>query len=680
MTDPAQRFIAAATSPLGDNAEHEIIARNELQELIGRNAGTKEAALDEAAARMEKAGKPKRWSAWRIALYSATAVISVLAFNFAGRAYDSIQQVSDYFGGPLSSASGPSGGTNWEERLLRDLTPEQRLLLMGDTSRPRKSERIKALWNSDPFNPAYYAEYTILFQSDHKKLPPDFLETARKLDPDNAWFILMEAAQQAKESVRMNPRTAKEKKDDIPPTYTVLDEAKLDEVIALIKEAGTKPRFDSYQASLLRQRIPLLPKRTDFVSQTLPLAYLAGLETDTLRLRSLADAVNAQCAIWATAGDAESFRELAAKWESCLSAWSQTDGAFIIDPLILKAIIGSTARGLEDCAKRLDMNAEAERWGAVTKWMKDEKDRRDSVEIDSEIRRRGGIFAGLTIPAANKHTARAPVITDEDLKPAREAEHEFLSRVFTPAPWSIIGLMAFAAAVYRLRGSAMVRAMALSLGRLPGPRDWAWIIGGGVILPFFYYQFIYRLSPWGGRDWSIMASDFIVPSGQFAAAGWLMIMMPVIIARWRVGKRAEMLGFRTRPRWIECIGVILGALSIPVFGVAFQGGAEEKTIMIAAGVMLGTLLLAWVIAGARALFGKQQHSLRRIIMTRMLVPAYMSGMLLLAVATWFYHAAERRWTQQDRLMDISAEAPSISGYEYEVAKAMREELQELLKP
>ena len=66
--------------------------------------------------------------------------------------------------------------------------------------------------------------------------------------------------------------------------------------------------------------------------------------------------------------------------------------------------------------------------------------------------------------------------------------------------------------------------------------------------------------------------------------------------------------------------------------------------------MLGVLQLACVIVGARAIFGGKRHLLRRMTLTRLLAPAYVSGMLLVLAVTPLYQAAEIRWITQDRLM------------------------------
>ena len=83
MPDSSERFIAAAVAPLGDNAEMQVMAGQELEDLISRgkiNAG----CLAEAAETLEK-GEPRAWPRWL--LYGATALVSIMALLIAGRDY-----------------------------------------------------------------------------------------------------------------------------------------------------------------------------------------------------------------------------------------------------------------------------------------------------------------------------------------------------------------------------------------------------------------------------------------------------------------------------------------------------------------------------------------------------------------------------------------------------------------
>ena len=79
MPDPAERFLDAATAPLADNAELQVMARRELEEcLVARD----ERALAEATDALEKA-KPGR--GWKVALSILTAAASIVSLGLLGR-------------------------------------------------------------------------------------------------------------------------------------------------------------------------------------------------------------------------------------------------------------------------------------------------------------------------------------------------------------------------------------------------------------------------------------------------------------------------------------------------------------------------------------------------------------------------------------------------------------------
>lgn len=671
MPEPAERFLAAATAPLGDNAELQIMARRELEE--GLAAG-KEAELAEATAVLERA-KPRRL--WRIALYAATALVSVVSLGGLG----SNSTVIDGMQSILSAGS--LGSTPWvpndsEDRLSEGLSPQQRLLLLGDTSKTSPAERFKALWDSDPENPAYFADYSLHFIQEHESLPPDFLETAGKLAPDNAWFTLMAAGVTAKDAVKRVKQSRLQVEKGMPPDYQILDPKRLDEALRLLERAGRQSGFQVYQADLIAERIALLPKRTDFVSQLPILTCLVGLPSATIHLRSVADA--ADVAAWQAAdrGDAESFRRIARTWEPCLRRMVEAEDPDLVHGLVSRTMLVGTANrygrtrlpGIEDLNQR---------WQPIAERMRTEKEERNRREWNDELRLKGGISAEFWLPLMTKQLQSPIPITDADLKPGRMVDHELFSRVAAAALCLVFGLMLLAAALYRQRASVLVKRLSRRLEDLLSPADWAWILGGGVGLPMLFYLTIYRLTPLGARDWSIAASAFIVPAGQAAAMGLLMIVLPVLIARWRLGKRGAVLGWHKGRAWMGWAAVICGALSLPVFGLSFASGTGSEVVMMVASALLGILALAWLLLGLRAVFSKRPALLRRATLSRVLVPAYALGMLLMAASMPLYHAAEKRWLAQDRLMEITPEAPALSRYEWQVAQALRAENLELLE-
>ena len=54
-------------------------------------------------------------------------------------------------------------------------------------------------------------------------------------------------------------------------------------------------------------------------------------------------------------------------------------------------------------------------------------------------------------------------------------------------------------------------------------------------------------------------------------------------------------------------------------------------------------------------------------------------MAAMVVAQLGFHEEEKHWIAQDRLMEVTVDAPSMSRFEYQVSQAMIRELQELVK-
>ena len=121
--------------------------------------------------------------------------------------------------------------------------------------------RAKALWDSEPENPAYFAEYSTAHQREFGKLPDDFLQTARRLDPDNAWFTYVAAAALGKNSCEDQIQAPSANGTVASSTWKISAPAKLDSAMALLHEARGQPRCQNYQSQMLQRRILLLPQK-----------------------------------------------------------------------------------------------------------------------------------------------------------------------------------------------------------------------------------------------------------------------------------------------------------------------------------------------------------------------------------------------------------------------------------
>lgn len=680
MPDPPERFIDAVVSPLDDNAEMQVAARHHLAEAIADASPDSGDSLENAAATLEQRDRSRFLSRWKVGWYALTGIVSALVLGLLAASVVTMWPAYRMLAGALYFAPLMANPKMDDDKLAGHLTPEQRLLLLGDTTRSDKVERFKGLWESDPTNPAYYADYAVIHIAERRTLPPDFLETARKLDPDNGWFIAMAAADAANLAIDSRSRPTSATPGGVK-LRVIKDPAKRDEALALLNEASTKPRYESYQATMLEKRIPLLPPRTDTVDQCVPMAHLVELSFSNFQTRALGDLVAIQAADLAKAGDREGFEKSLRAWRSFTEGVARSRNSYVVEGLLATVMFRAPVKAQQQAAIDLGLPDEAARLKALDDRFEARKNQLSHSDPPMPwIRDRANIFGAMAFPVLARQTLRPPEIDPAALKPGRLADHAFAGRVLALGAWAVLGLAMIVMGLYRFRGSALTRRLSARLAELLTPSDHAWIIGMGIVLPALYYLGIYRLTPLGCRDWGLAASAFAVPFGQFVTMLSLMLVLPVLLVRARLNQRAGAAGLRAKPsRWPwSWIAVTLAAAALPTFGIALVKGGNPETMLIIAAALLGTLHLYWIVGALRALFSKQASLLRRMILSRAVIPAYAAAMILMMLAMPLYHIEERHWFARDEFSRLSVAKPSYTPYEYEVTQALQEELRDII--
>jgi hypothetical protein len=354
------------------------------------------------------------------------------------------------------------------------------------------------------------------------------------------------------------------------------------------------------------------------------------------------------------------------------------NGDLLIDLLVAKAFISSPAANFRDAAQSLGLNDEAARFSAIHERVIAEKKSRTMNSWKSHSTdlagSKGSVLASMTIPMLGRLVKSTPPVTEADLRPGRYADHAVFERAASFIAWALLGLCAGLAAIHRFRQSQLVSPLSERILDLLRRSDWLWMIAGGIVLPALWYFGITRFTPLSAREWSMRWTAFLQPSCQFGSMVVLMIVLPVVIASWRLAKRGAPLGLAIRRPWIRMTSAACALIAVPAFGAIMLG--PNDIMLAAASILLGVPVLWLVVGFFRNVLGRDVHALRRATLARMVLPAWVFGMCFMAVSMPIHYAQERRWIQQDKLHMISADKPAPTHYEWDVTQQLRKELLE----
>lgn len=636
-----------------------------------------------AAERLEKIGRGGGWRRGRTLRYGIAWVLYLVLLAIGSRYWVGVRPEMDgiaALGRLAGSGTGPPKAAKaLEPEWKRKLTEDQELLLFGDLRQESKAERWRALWERDRSKPEFFVEYAAAYIAEREELPTDFLKIGYEIDPGNAWYSLVAAGVEAGKAGAAIPRSEEEKKAKEPAKYELRDSDRLQAAMIYLRNAAGMPRFDTRQRELMAERIRLLPQDIDWPGSMQRVSYTAGTTSRSLPARKIVGAIALECQRIEASRDPEAMKALIRDWDTLVELLAQSSDFNMVDALVKNAIVFAGYAQVARSARSMGLE-EAERLEAIIRRLKEHRaDLKAAKGTHEDFKQRAGVIAGLALPMVREQVLNPPEITEEKLKPARIAEHEFLAKIMTGAWSASFGILALVVWLYRFRGGELRRLLAERLGGLVDWKDQVWIMGAGVIAPLIMCLLMVRM-PWtGAREWSIIAINFLPLCALLALGMWLMILLPVLIARWRLAKRAGFAGVGWARVWIPW--VLAGCLitATPLMGRLLLPWNLKPP------VVYGLLALSWVAQGwmlvvaCRGIFSKQKHLLKRVILSRAVFPAYLLAGILAGTAALVSHQLEKRAIREDLLTGISAEKPSMNIYEYEVTQVMGRELRELIE-
>lgn len=671
MTPAAERLLTLAFRPFAANAEQRLAAEAMLREAVEENEADAR-GIAEATASFERADRKSRWRYGRAALVTVMLLISLPLLFMTSREIIQLRQLLRF---------SSNMGVDSVDTGFPGLSHSQDLLLFGDRNAPNEALKWKPLWDSDPVNPAYLAQYAAGYYRDNKRLSPEILEAAERLDPDNGWFRGLDIAGRAdglvtKKSKPYTPRGT----PPTTPVWDVKDEAGLRNALAAIHEMAQKTKIVSYESDLLSERIPLLPQRRDVASQLPTITYLASQTSSVIAFRKLVDLLAAGAQQAASQGDVAGFRQIVSDWRA-LAPILARDGNTMIDLLVAKVFFFAT-RNFRDAARDLGLVDEEKRFAAIYDLGQKEKVDREAAgrsRGDGLEPLRGSVIQVLMAPMLDRQVMNPPPVTEGELRPGRYAEFALIERVAIWGAWLVLGFCVCVSCGSRFSRNQVSRGLATRMVDLLRPSDWAWIGLGGILLPIAWYVFFTRFTPLSAREWSMRATSFMQFGGQFGFLILALVIFPGLLINWRLKRRgAAVLGMKRAASWPNWCAAGFVLAGVPIFGLVMlwpQLGLSLENLAMFALCAAGIWLL--VVAGLH-LFGPSGQALRRATQARAVWPLWIVSMSILALFTLLDHAEERHWIQRDTIFRMSADRPALSRQEYEVTQILRTELMEMI--
>lgn len=675
MLPPTDPLIAAAVKPLSKNAEQQLAVSEMLRE-------TADPAHPEAAAaiaRWEKMDAKKHPDAWKTLLYVLTAV-SLVAFVVMGISMNrSIRMIrAVYSFDPIRDAT-----------LTNGLSPAEKLLL-GDPSLPLIAQK-EALHLSDPDRPDFYAEYAGVYFSEHSTLPADFLETVARIDPDNSFFLYNAAGRTGGESV--SKIKAPHSSSGLPrmregvklmpisaeTEWEITKESDFAAAMEIIGKATAMPRFDSYETAMAEKRVPLFDQDT-IVGRIHALANSAMQPSQVISLMKVANLLQASAYRHSVAGDAEGFRRDHAMTEAFLRHLGTGPDRTLVGELVFNVVAESTTRSLYHGAVRLGLGDLAENLGKRKDAFQEYRDLKEIGRHNNGaelLEMEGSMMHKLSLSMVSRQVANPPTLRSADFAPGRLADHDLASAVAVSCLFVSALLAGLWVLGFQFRAPQPIRILAGRFTQLLNARDWTWILGIGVVLPFAGILAISLLTPMGGRSMSLYRLGFLFPFIHYAILLLFLLSVPPLLIRWRMAKRGGPFGLDGRIGKLSFVFPILGILvALAAFPlVAWSKIRGDYTFMLLGG-LLGLWQLFIIISVLRALLGKQGLRLRRAIIARAMLPAVALAMIIAAVVLPLFLASAQKRIAKDELTRVASRG--FSRYEAEVADLKRKEVNAIL--
>jgi hypothetical protein len=675
MEQSLDPLVEAAVSSLSDNAEHRLAAIA----ILSETAIPDHPDAGEAIARWKGIDATKRpflWKPvlWVIALITAIVLVSS-QYQDLRRAW-SYRNIADL---DIPDPIIPSG-----------LSARQKLLFND----PLRSglEQAEALHNSEPENPAYYAEYAHEYVRQYGEVPTDYFETVSRTAPGNSYFHYLAVGTIDWDVVDQKPFTGTLPKprvvegvtlsqESVEREFEIKDAAAFGKSLSLLEKAAALPDFENYQAQMFAARLRALPTDRTSAERINDSTLVFGGSRGLISLSKVATVLSARAQQLSNEGDAEGFLALDGIRRHLMRGLLNCPEKFLLDEIIMVGMFASTAEYFHHASKRLGLEEMSDELLAQNQGLRDANDRRRlrSKKADhSWIIERGSVVSGASIPFVIDFVDTPPPLIAGDLAPLRHADHAVAMRAGLAALCVIVIASSIIVFLFRYLFHSALRETAGRLVQLLRGGDWVIAASLGVVLPIGSIFALQHFTDLGGRGWALEHFHFLFPAVHLAAILLLTLLAPALVIRWRLSCRIAPLGIPCRPGIFPmmALAAVLAA-SVAAYPLVVKFGMD--TLFPKAFAAVPALWLAVVFGNAvRAVTGKAGHRISLAATSIALLPLYAFALILLSLSLSAFSALEMRHLRQDTLFNLDIEPPCAGQYEIRLAAQKRKETKAIM--
>lgn len=679
-----ERLIQAWAHSLDDNAEMQLYAISALDEAIDEKADSLPelcAQLDHATANSRHKRRKFLWAFLILAILSMVWPLyqTVLVGNL-------VKDTGTAFG--LFVLNQPL------QKMATD-RPEDSFLLYGNLSRSVEHEQQRALWDREPTDPVFFANYARHFHEAKRSLPPDFLKTATEIDPRNAWYLETAASVQSLNVCQIqktiHPLSPLSQADIASATHPerlglmrkvvhqgkVLDPTAMQEVLALWRQSLSLPEYDDHVLTLHQRRYPVLASQPD-MRRHFTAAFYTNLQPSILmRSRDLSHVLmtGLQQADMHTEEGKALFRDIHAYVERLAVRRKNS----VLEILIAQSILQQIYKQIDVIDISALDPAMVSLWRQRNLRLSELIDQvRQPSASDSTLTQHASLMTALALPSVRRQVLNPPPLPLETLTPMRYVDHCFILKIMGIL-FAVLLLSCLPLHVWAKRQRLIHRIIdPIWLSIPPGllVRFTCW----SVVLPLCYFIALTVFTPWTGKAYG-PAEGFVFPCYPALAFLLVLLMLPRLLVYHFVTPWQKL--HAHDQRWYLRIGwTACGLLLVPLHALPWiiAKVTHETAIITLLAVIASpaVLWLLWTFVRGwfqRDFYKRVMHGLRR----RMTAVPTLATILLMSIVFEGLTIAESYWLKRDEVLAISPELPVLR-FEAEITKIAHQELLHALEP